>query len=1042
MLLLTPDSSSFFIFRFRQQCAASLSVLLCRCRDFGVQLLRAVTKGGGEVGRLEELLIFVDTVLRLLFLHLLPGGNYQRRSFALDLLQVFVGIFFTPGSGKGPTADPSPLVEHAKENGQMELVTKNHRELLLLLLEDHMSDVVEKSAELLGGCFRPALVEERQLVTRMLELVRSGKEARCHSGAVLASLLHRWGVRMEEGDLQPQGLNPTSQQGVVLNGLPSQSSEVETATVLSDHLSSQESTLNAESVLEAAPLEPTEPPPGLPSQLLSLARATLLRCHSDFLSCAWKSPLHGTLAAIRRCLSSPVDRAQAELLLALLEDTVALMLKVLSGKMAEDDASNNPDFQQMARSIDQLVAREDDEQEEVGIPEDHQRVLSMAWHCLKEASLLTTHLGQVTGLTQEQVARCAQLFLGIASTCRHKGAMEAANLACGNFCSNLLIRGGPPEHRAVPEAMLQSALGRLTTSWARSSFTRRSAGLPGLVCRLVAAEGGGKQRQLLSLAVDTLLKCCKKEVEKDDDIKGGAEDSPASHALHVLRSLVQDAVVARDLGPHLLEISRTTLDSFTSPSWSERNAALQLFGALAPRLVGQVKVRGEESGLNRQEVGQVAAQVPGLLELLLTRLEQANDGQLADPALLPILTILARLESRGTSSPLTPRIAAAALLHRSHKVARVRSLVAKVLALHSPGLTTEQVLASALASQRAGEGRDTNMLHCQVVLARELVSRGGYTSEEKVARLLLEVDCLSTCWVVRAVVVRVGQELRKGRVVERQEIEDQQVEDVIVLDESLEMEDPEEVSGVVKMQETEETSEEQEFQDEEAGEKQCGSWEPGLALWQELTTSQESSTPELEPSSTSSWQTALLHLEASPSATRAMALLTSLLSSPQCSSPLLARLLRLLLANLSQANHQTPVEYALMPQPELLLEVVDLLQEEQAALSLHGTTVSGLVLRLRAASLATMLLQEDWTWFFGEQSQYVSHVVETSEQVVEQCGPSAPEEARLEAARALGSFLPVFLAREVEDMALVLQYAWVNLVNAGLVLLQVEGVVL
>ena len=71
---------------------------------------------------------------------------------------------------------------------------------------------------------------------------------------------------------------------------------------------------------------------------------------------------------------------------------------------------------------------------------------------------------------------------------------------------------------------------------------------------------------------------------------------------------------------------------------------------------------------------------------------------------------------------------------------------------------------------------------------------------------------------------------------------------------------------------------------------------------------------------------------------------------------------------------------------------------EDSKLEKWGPSVTALVMRLRATALASMILQvvttlytcvlileqsglsqEDWTWFFGEQSEYVSHVVENTE---------------------------------------------------------------
>ena len=201
-------------------------------------------------------------------------------------------------------------------------------------------------------------------------------------------------------------------------------------------------------------------------------------------------------------------------------------------------------------------------------------------------------------------------------------------LACGIFCTKALSREAPPSHRTVPMEMLRSALTQLTTDWARSSFTRRSAGLPGLICKIVASEPGGRPRTLLPIALGTLLECADAKVDPTIEDQDDTEDCTSSHALHVLRSLVQDAVIAKDLDPQLAYIAKVCLSSFDSPSWAVRNAALQLFGALALRVVGQVKVRDEEGQVfNRVELTQVEARLPGLLQLLLDRVIKDKSDQ-------------------------------------------------------------------------------------------------------------------------------------------------------------------------------------------------------------------------------------------------------------------------------------------------------------------------------------------------------------------------------------------------------------------------------
>ena len=87
-----------------------------------------------------------------------------------------------------------------------------------------------------------------------------------------------------------------------------------------------------------------------------------------------------------------------------------------------------------------------------------------------------------------------------------------------------------------------------------------------------------------------------------------------------------------------------------------------------------------------------------------------------------------------------------------------------------------------------------------------------------------------------------------------------------------------------------------------------------------------------------------------------------------------------------------------------------------------------------------MLSQDDWEWFFGDTSEYVSKVVEITEQVEELSAPANIETSRLVAAQAISSFLPLFKLGRVRNMVLVLQFGFVNLLNAALTLLQDEDV--
>ena len=94
------DSATVPCTKFRQRVAASLKSLVAKCREEAAKCCREQQDQGEYRGDacLKEVLDFLDRVPQSIFLHLLPGGNYQRRSFALDLIQVCVNNLFEMSS--------------------------------------------------------------------------------------------------------------------------------------------------------------------------------------------------------------------------------------------------------------------------------------------------------------------------------------------------------------------------------------------------------------------------------------------------------------------------------------------------------------------------------------------------------------------------------------------------------------------------------------------------------------------------------------------------------------------------------------------------------------------------------------------------------------------------------------------------------------------------------------------------------------------------------------------------------------------------------
>ena len=113
------------------------------------------------------------------------------------------------------------------------------------------------------------------------------------------------------------------------------------------------------------------------------------------------------------------------------------------------------------------------------------------------------------------------------------------------------------------------------------------------------------------------------------------------------------------------------------------------------------------------------------------------------------------------------------------------------------------------------------------------------------------------------------------------------------------------------------------------------------------------------PESLDDWEREVRSQERTGSPSTILPLISSLLTSCHCSSRLLSPLLQTLLNTINQPNpssHSGSEEFPLMPQSEVLLDLLDLTGEDFKSES-WGPSVTALIMRLRATALASMILQ-------------------------------------------------------------------------------------
>ncbi|CAB4056617.1 unnamed protein product [Lepeophtheirus salmonis] len=319
-----------------------------------------------------------------------------------------------------------------------------------------------------------------------------------------------------------------------------------------------------------------------------------------------ESSMHGILLALRKYSFIYEQEKITNLCLVRLVEALERSVQTMLRIMNPDNEEENPSFEKMGVSIQSYL--EDEDEIPIEISGDHQLLLSCAWLNIKECALLSgfivksCHLvthpeeSEIFTLSQDLVDRCCKIVMTILRCCRHKGIMEGTNLAVEDIATRLLSEKSP--WKEIPMNILEKVLKEIV--FQSSSTTRRSAGIPMLLQGLVSSE---------------------------------AKLRP-SHALHILKSLVNNSSISSGISPFLEKLFICCVNNFSSDSWGIRNASLQLFGALQPRLIGQKKLRDDDSEHNMPtQLSREALFDNQVLMPLLTLLSKLNNGE-KDPYVL------------------------------------------------------------------------------------------------------------------------------------------------------------------------------------------------------------------------------------------------------------------------------------------------------------------------------------------------------------------------------------------------------------------------
>ncbi|XP_038008017.1 LOW QUALITY PROTEIN: thyroid adenoma-associated protein homolog [Motacilla alba alba] len=716
-LNLNCDSSSF-----RQLLQAAMRKALVRLRDSSLAQLRGkaprCSRPAEGAEQLAQAVGFVEWLLQLSITSLRPGSNYQRKKTALLLLAAVLETCtdtWSPDRKKGqPPCTMATLLSYARQSGCWDFFSQPNLLALLSCLQDSTNEV---SLVKPRGGRKDACLGLKQFSQR-----RSPPRFPFSHVPLFPMSSLSWQIRDLASELLVRYFPTTFPERIALAvfqlaqdtlGSP-RVQEAEAGAVLMKTILQKSDSGTMKSLSLEAEAALTLPSRGLcfAQHLLRMLQAQYKVACQDLLRAAATAPMHGAVAALRRCLLQvpevAVSMQAAELvqswqelltcLVTTVRDITSLLLGALQSQQGSGAAEQAaaPSFAEMGNAIGSLImlgkgqGQEEEEGDSILLSEEHSLILTCCWVSVKEIGLLLgglaelllspalpAEVGPLLPLPTLQMA--TRVFQEILLRCRHWGAVEGCSMGFTKFCAALLSHPDP-ELQAIPRAVLEQGLEALSGPRS-SSITRRAAGFPMLFLCIVSGEAPAQARPLLTRCIQTLLTLAATALPQDWD---QTLDLPQVCALHVLQTLVRGAGLGGAVLCHATPMMALALQGLGSPCWAMRNAAIQLFSALTSRLLGQPWSHRDGRPSEGLSLHAFLGQHPKLGAVLLGELKAAtaptSGGPRLHPALHAILTLLAQLQPAADSpgSPSAPFLGPLLGLAES-PIYAVRAMAAKAL---------------------------------------------------------------------------------------------------------------------------------------------------------------------------------------------------------------------------------------------------------------------------------------------------------------------------------------------------------------------------
>ncbi|KAK4898386.1 hypothetical protein LTR27_003982 [Elasticomyces elasticus] len=446
---------------------------------------------------------------------------------------------------------------------------------------------------------------------------------------------------------------------------------------------------------------------------------------SDLGEAVARYPIHGLLTSLRYVLEQhqkPTDDQQIQLV-GHLNDIWIVVKPVLC-----DDAPEG------------YMAEDAEETDEVSTKD----TLSYCWRALKESSMLLATLLQKLGPAKPtQLQELSELCFTQLAELRHRGAFSTVAqtwIACCVASRDLCTESG---QQLLPHwyAKVVAILRNNTTI-----NTRRSAGLPALLCGILVADRDGT---LIKQAFDDLEAIARTLVASEAEQEGSL---PQVHAMNCLKDVLKNSRLAEASEKYVPIALKLAADALQSSAWAVRNCGLMLFRAVIDRLLGTSDAHIDDHGQVQKQLS--VDQHPQLLGVVLGLLRAPFDASKMTTArsegVFPALQLLQRLEVPETQAA-AARQAVFALMGSSqwHVREKAARTYASLVASREAHQEFERLLDTTTISQ--------NALHGALLSARHILKRSPLASDGNRASILWdrrnELYTMNACPVTKAAYV-------------------------------------------------------------------------------------------------------------------------------------------------------------------------------------------------------------------------------------------------------------------------------------------------